>query len=464
MDSGESITTRARLTEGHVGLTLLGLAIPMTWGMFSIIAFNLADTYFVGKLGPVPLAALSFTFPVVMTIGSITIGLGVGAASVLARAIGHRDHEKVRSITTDSLTLALLFVGVFVLVGYFTIDPLFRALGADGETLPLIRDYMRIWYLGMMFLVIPMIGNNAIRASGDTLNPSLIMTISAVINIVLDPILIFGLGPFPRLEVKGAALATVFARAVSMVASLAILYYRKKMLTFKRPKASHVLDSWKQILHVGLPAAGTYAIGPVAVGIITAMMATFGSEAVAAFGVATRIESLSLIALFGLSTSVAPFVGQNFGAGKHDRVRKGLSHAFVFSMVWGLFVAGILAIFAKPLSALFTESENVISIASMYLLIVPVSFGAQGVVLIASSAFNALGRPMPSAVLTLTRMMFLYVPLAFVGKALLGTNGIFAAACLANFAAALWGLAWIRKTCKPLRTNAGKTATQSQSP
>jgi putative MATE family efflux protein len=308
---------------------------------------------------------------------------------------------------------------------------------------------MRIWYLGMMFLVIPMIGNNAIRASGDTLNPSLIMTISAVINIVLDPILIFGLGPFPRLEVKGAALATVFARAVSMVASLAILHYRKKMLTFKRPKISDVLDSWKQILHVGLPAAGTYAIGPIAVGIITAMMATFGPEAVAAFGVATRIESFSLIALFGLSTSVAPFVGQNSGAGKHDRVRKGLIYAFVFSMVWGLFVAGVLAVFAKPLSGLFTESKDVISIASMYLLIVPVSFGAQGIVLIASSAFNALARPMPSAVLTLTRMMFLYVPLAFVGKYLFDTNGIFAAACTANFATALWGLTWIRKICKP---------------
>jgi len=453
LDSGGSITTRARLTEGHVGLTLLALAIPMIWGMFSIIAFNLADAYFVGKLGAIPLAALSFTFPVVMTVGSITIGLGVGTASVLARAIGHRDHRKVQSITTDSLTLALLFVGIFVAVGFFTIDPLFSALGADAQTLPLIRQYMRIWYLGMMFLVIPMIGNNAIRASGDTLNPSMIMTISALINVVFDPVLIFGLGPFPKMGIRGAALATVFARAVSMVASLAILYYRKKMLVFRRPRASRVLDSWRQILHVGLPAAGTYAIGPVAMGIITAMMASFGSPAVAAFGVATRIESFSLIALFGLSTSVAPFVGQNYGAGRHDRVRRGLNHAFAFSMVWGLIMAVLLALFAAPLTGLFTGNREVVSIASMYLLIVPVSFGAQGIVLIASSAFNALGRPMPSAVLTLTRMMFLYVPLAFIGKYLFRINGIFAATCVANFVTALWGLVWIRKTCRQSRAD-----------
>ena len=447
MDKGENTINNARLTEGHVGLTLLGLAVPMIWGMFSIIAFNLADAYFVGKLGHLHLAALSFTFPVVMTIGSLTIGLGVGASSVIARAIGEGDRRKVQSLTTDSLTLALLFVGVFVVIGFFTIDPLFRAIGADEQTLPMIRDYMRVWYLGMMFLVIPMVGNNAIRASGDTVYPSIIMTISAAINIVLDPILIFGLGPFPRMEIKGAALATVFARAVSMIASLAILHYRKKMLTFARPKASHVFDSWKRILHVGLPAAGTYAIGPVAAAIITKLMASFGLTAVAAFGIATRIESFSLIALFGLSTSVIPFVGQNFGAGKNQRVQQGLRHAFIFSMAWGIFSAIVLAIFAKGLTSLFSENADVISIASMYLLIVPISFGAQGIVLIASSAFNALGRPMPSAVLTLTRVVFLYIPLALIGKELFGLNGIFAAASLASFVTALWGLLWIKRTC-----------------
>ena len=442
-----------------MGRTLLGLAIPMAWGMFSIIAFNLADLYFVGKLGTAELAALSFTFPVVMTIGSLTIGIGVGAASVLARAIGEGDQRKVQSLTTDSLSLALIFVGLFILVGLLTIDPLFRALGANEQTLPMIHDYMRIWYFGMMFLVIPMIGNNAIRASGDTINPSLIMTLSAIINIILDPMLIFGWGPFPRMEIRGAATATVIARAVSMVASLAILHYRKKMLTFKRPKVSHVLDSWRQILYVGLPAAGTYAIGPVAVGIITRMLSVFGSEVVAAFGVATRIESFALIALFGLSTSVAPFVGQNFGAGKHDRVRRGLHDAFVFSIVWGVLAAAVLAVFARSLTGLFTESKDVVEIASMYLFIVPVSFGALGVVLIASTSFNALGKPMPSAILTVTRTMLLYVPMAFVGRAILGIGGIFAATCAANFITAVWGLTWIRKACRP--TSSAEPATSN---
>ncbi len=446
MENIETITTRAKLTEGPVGRTLLALTLPMIWGMFSIIAFNLADAYFVGKLGTGPLAALSFTFPVVMTVGSIAVGLGVGTCSVLSRAIGEGDFRKVQTVATDSLTLSLLFVGIFILVGVFTIDPLFTALGADEEILPLVRDYMRIWYLGMMFLVVPMVGNNAIRAAGDTINPSIIMTVSAVINIILDPLLIFGWGPFPRLEVKGAAIATVFARAISMVASLAILRYRKKMLVFRRPMIRSILNSWKDILRVGLPAAGTYAIGPVALGMITAMLATFGTPAVAAFGVAGRIESFALITLFGLSTSVAPFIGQNFGAALHHRVRKGLDMAFLFSLIWGVAAAIILAVFRKPLVGLFDDNPDVIRVASRYLLVVPISFGAQGIVLIASSSFNALGRPLPSAVLTLTRMFVIYVPLALVGR-LIGPIGIFAAASIANFVTAFWGLRWITKVC-----------------
>jgi putative MATE family efflux protein len=448
LENIETLTTRARLTEGPVGRTLLGLALPMIWGMFSIIAFNLTDAYFVGKLGTAPLAAISFTFPVVMTVGSITIGLGVGTCSVLSRAIGEGDHRKVQRLATDSLILSLLVVGFFILVGILTIDPLFEAMGADSETLPLIREYMSIWYFGMMFLVVPMVGNNALRASGDTINPSIIMTVSALINVILDPILIYGLGPFPRLEIKGAAIATVFARAMSMAASLAILHYRKRMLIFNRPPIRQVLDSWRRILVVGLPAAATYAIGPVALALITAMLAPFGSAAVAAFGVAGRIESFSLIALSGLSTSVAPFIGQNFGAALHDRVRRGLDMAFLFSIIWGIGAAIVLAVFRTPVVALFDSNPDVIRIASRYLLVVPISFGAQGIVLIASSSFNALGRPMPSAILTLTRMFVLYVPLAFLGKAIVGRPiGIFAAASIANFISAFWGLRWMGRVC-----------------
>ena len=417
----------------------------MTWGILSIIIFNLTDTFFVARLGTIPLAALSFTFPVVITIASFALGLGTGASSVISRAIGRGDPEQVKRLTTDSLSLALLCVGCLIVIGLLTIKPLFSLLGAQDQALKLVTQYMQIWYVGMIFVVIPMVGNNALRASGDTLNPAIIMSISAAINIILDPILIFGLVGFPALGIRGAAIATVVARATSMTLSLTILHFRKRMLTFSIPTLQKLLDSYKQILHVGLPAAATNAITPVSTGIVTAMIAAFGAPAVAAFGLATRIESFSLVVLYALSASIAPFIGQNWGAKLYPRVNRALKVSFVFSIIYGLCLAILLAIFAKPLVKLFVDNTDVLTHAAAFLLIVPVSYGLSGIILIASSAFNATAKPLSSAALILTKSIILYIPLAFVGKTLFGVNGIFAALALTNIITGLAALVWNRK-------------------
>ncbi|MEL7053459.1 MAG: MATE family efflux transporter, partial [Cyanobacteria bacterium J06588_5] len=138
------------LIEGPIGKQLFKLTLPMVGGIFALVAFNLADTYFVGQLGTTQLAAMSFTFPVVMTLGSLALGLGVGASSIIARAIGQGDRSRVQRFTTNSLTLGLSMVALLSAIGLLTIDPLFRLLGAGPETLPFIREYMQIWYFGMV--------------------------------------------------------------------------------------------------------------------------------------------------------------------------------------------------------------------------------------------------------------------------------------------------------------------------
>ncbi|KST62721.1 MATE family efflux transporter [Mastigocoleus testarum] len=438
---------KQRLTEGNVGRQLIGLTLPMVWGVFAIIAFNLVDTYFVGQLGTKELAAMSFTFPVVMTLGSLALGLGVGASSVIARAIGEGDHSRVQRFTTNSLTLGLVVVAIFVSLGLFTIDPLFTALGADAEVLPLIREYMRIWYFGMIFLVIPMIGNSAIRASGNTGTPSIIMTLASVVNIVLDPILILGLAGFPRLELQGAALATVIARAVTLVASLFFLHFKERMISLKVPSLQETLWCWKDILYVGLPAACTNAINPISIGVITSFLATFGATSVAAFGVASRIESFVLIALSALSASIGPFVGQNWGAKKYIRVRLSLRLSFIFCMIWGGLMTLILVPLAPWLSSLFNKNPEVVEIATRYLWIVPISYGTAGIILVASSAFNALGKPIPSIVMTVMRTFILYIPIAYFGGKIYGVNGIFAAATISNLAVGIGAYIWNQKSC-----------------
>ena len=326
---------QAKLIEGNIPGQLVRLTLPMFVGILGMISFNLIDTFFVGRLGAKELAAMSFTFPVVMIIGSISMGLGIGASSVISRAIGEGAHRKVVRLTTDGLLLALLTVIVFVTAGLFTLEPLFTALGADAELLPLIESYMKIWYLGVPFVIIPMVGNNAIRATGDTKTPSAIMFVAIVVNSVLDPLLIFGIGPFPRMELEGAALATVIARAVTLIVAFWVLWKREKMLSLAIPKITQVFNSWKKILYVGVSAAGTNLIIPISIGIITRLVSAHGNEAVAGFGVASRIEAFSLTIMMALGSVMAPFAGQNLGAGKIGRIRTALKLGRGFSMVWG---------------------------------------------------------------------------------------------------------------------------------
>lgn len=441
-------TKEARLTEGPVCRSLVNLTLPMLLGMMGMVAFNLADTYFVSQLGTQHLAAISFTFPVVLVVGSLAMGLGVGAAAVISRAIGEGDSYRTQRLTTDSLALALLIVACFVGVGLLTIDPLFTRMGATPEILPLVRQYMTVWYMGVFFVVIPMVGNNAIRATGDTKTPSAIMLVAVAVNITMDPILIFGLGPFPRLELVGAATATVLARASTFLAAVWVLYYRDKMVTLARPRLSAVLHSWRQILYIGLPTAGSNMILPVGIGVITRLLATHSTEAVAAFGVATRIEMVALMVIMALAAVLGPFVGQNWGANRFDRVKRSVQCSQGFSFGWGLFVLTMLAIFARPVAGLFDDNPAVIAKVVLYLRVVPLGYGLQGILMLSTISLNVLNRPLQAAGLTILQMFILYIPLAHLGSYLWAVPGIFAAAATANIIAGTTAFLWLRRVIR----------------
>ena len=421
------------LVDGPIGKLLFTLTIPMFLGLAGIITFNLVDTFFVGQLGAMELAALSFTFPVVMVIGSLALGLGSGASAVISRAIGEEDIHRVRRLTTDSLILSVLLVGTFIVIGFLTIDPLFKALGATPDILPLIKQYMVIWYPGMVFVVVPMVGNNAIRATGDMKTPGLIMLLAAVANAIMDPLLIFGLGPFPRLELAGAAIATVIARAITLAVAIWILGRRDKMIALKIVPLKTIYESWKSILYIGLPTAGTRIIIPFSIGVITRLLASYGPEAVAGFGVAMRIEFVSMTVVIALATVVGPFVGQNLGAGRFDRVRICLKYSKWFSIGWG---AGILLIFslsAKWFAPLFSDNPGVVSTTVLYLMIVPACYGLQGILQLSATALNVLQKPLHAAALMILQMFVLYIPLAYAGSQIFGMPGMFAGIVIAYF-------------------------------
>ncbi len=305
------------IVEGPIGRVLFELTTPMIFGILGLVAFNLADTYFVGKLGTIQMAALAFTFPVVLVFNSINLGIGIGASVVISKAVGMKECDRVVRLTTDSLSLGLLIAASALIIGELTIDPLFGLLGADKEVMPYITQYMRIWYAGVPFVVIPMVGNNAIRALGDTKTPSIIMMIAAGMNMLLDPILIFGLGFIPSLGVAGAALATVLSRTVTFSVALYVLGFRERVISLRNIRLIEVFGSWKSILFIGLPNAIAKMIIPLGAGIITGLIASLGIEAVAGFGVATRVEYFAMAVVMALSSIYTGFCWPKFWSKKN---------------------------------------------------------------------------------------------------------------------------------------------------
>jgi len=441
---------KAKLTEGPVGRHLVDMTLPVLLGVATMMGQAFIDAWFLGRVGDRALAAHAFSFPILMIVTSVAIGLGAGTSSVVARAIGAHDWRRARRLATDSLFLSFLITAAFCFLGVLTINPLFRLLGAPDDMIPMIRSFMLILYSGVPFVVVGMVGMASMRATGDTRLPSKLMILGSILNVLLDPIFIFGVGPTPAFGLNGAAMAALMARGVIFVGALYLLRGRLNMISFNRPDPAELRQSWRDILHVGIPAAGTNAIVPIATAIIIAMIAGYGPDAVAGFGVASRIESMVLVMFYALSAIIGPFVGQNLAAGKEERIMEALRLCMIFCVGAGLVGAGILAMSAGFLPTLFSDSEDVISVARLFLWIAPLGYGGYGLVMVINASFNGLGKPMPGVVVSLLRTIILYVPLALIAEHYYGVVGIFAAYAAANIFTGFVAYAWAKKTVHSL--------------
>lgn len=441
---------KAKLAEGPVGRHLVHMTVPILFGITTMMAQSIIDAWFLGKVGDRALAAFSFGFPILMVITSVAIGLGAGTSSVVARAIGANDHRRARRLATDSLLLSFIITAALALIGILTINPLFKLLGAPADMIPMISSFMTILYCGVPFLVVGMVGTSSMRATGDTVLPGKLMMAGAALNVLLDPIFIFGFGPVPAMGLNGAATAALLARGSMFLGTIYFMVHRLDMVTFNKPDLAELKRSWRDILHVGLPAAGTNAIIPVAMTVITAMIARYGPEAVAGFGVASRIESLVLVIFYALSSVIGPFVGQNLSAGSESRIQESLRLCALFCLASGLVIAALLGLSAGFLPTLFSQNPDVTNVTRLFLWLAPISYGAYGVVMVMNAAFNGLGKPMPAVYISATRMILMYLPLAILGRHWFGIAGIFGAYAIANVLTGLLSYVWAQRTARSL--------------
>lgn len=433
---------RYNLTEGTVGGHIYRLSMAMGWGIVAMNAVQFTDMWFISRLGRDALAAISFTLPVTTLLFFIVLAMSSGMTSAIARASGSNRHEHAARTVTAGLAGALIASFIMMLGAWLLHDPIFRAMGATPGLMPLIDNFMSVWILGIPFMTICIVANSGTRGMGEGALPAYVMLLLAGVNLILAPLFIFGLLGFPRLEMKGGALATVIAYAVAMSAALYIASHRMHLIRFKTLrniyKTKKAIKTW---LGVVAPVAVAYTIEPLAAGILTACVARIGLDAVAAFGVATRVEGIALMMLMALWGAVTPLAGQNWSARKYGRVTQTIKLATIANGVFCILFACFMWMFADKVAALFSDASTTIKLAAVYLMIVPISyigFGASGLI---GSALNGTGRGHLYLGANLIRVVML-VTMALLGAFLAGfigfSIGISAANLVVGFLIVLW--------------------------
>lgn len=442
----KSIPAKRDLTKGSIVGHVMRMAIPMVIGIGAIISFSIADMYFIGQLGATELAAISYTIPVTTFFFNLIFGLAIAMSAVVSRKIGAGLRDEVRLTATIGISMAVILSSVLAITGYCFLEPIFRGLGAGGDTIPYIQEYMPVWLIGAIFLSIPVVANSAIRGTGDAIWPAIIMVMIAVINIVLDPILIFGWFGAPALGVKGAAVASLIAYICAMVTALSILSFREKLFApfcvFK--KISWSLTS-KALLVIAIPVSLANVVAPLMTYGYTAILSVVGNEAVAAYGIASRFEAFALIPIMAVAGGIAPLIGQNYGAGLQSRVSEALGKALKFSVIYGVICAVLLYGTASFVTSLFSENQDIQMMASLYLMIVPISYVGLNIFAVVTSCMNATEMPKQALVLNILKSFVLALPLAYILTDMYGMNGFVASVVITNIAAVILCFSFIKR-------------------
>ena len=435
------------LTIGPIPTHMRNLFAPMVIGVFAMISVNLVDTYFVSLIGTQELAAMSFTFPVVGLVINLCFGLSIGVTATLSRVIGAGNEERAQVLAGHALIFATLLSVSLAIITLLGQSAVFRLMGADDLLIPLLTDYIFWWALGLPFLVVLIVNNSILRSRGDSKTPMRIMLMAAFLNALFDPILIFGWGPIPALQLEGAAIATMLARMILF--GISVRYVMKHGVVFTQLNSKALLESLRPIMSVGIPASITNALTPFSAGLITAVIALHGAETIAGYGMAVRLEGLFLLVPMVMGGALSPVVGQNWGAHLNHRVIEALGVARKVSIIWGIFILIIVEIFASSFAHFFSHDLLVRDSFTIYLRIISLSYVFQGLISAANATFNAIDRPFKATLVSLLNSLLLALPLVYLGHYIYGFTGIVIGLLTARIISGLLANYWIWKPFDP---------------
>ncbi|MEA4882653.1 MAG: MATE family efflux transporter [Clostridia bacterium] len=420
---------RARdFTTGSMPRHLLAFAMPMFIGNLLQAAYNTVDSIWVGRyLGPQALAAVSVGFPVIFALIALITGLTLATTTLVSQYYGARLHDKVHATVANSLTLlSILGLGLAGL-GYIIRWPLLRLLNAPPDIIETAAVYLGIYMLGLLPTFIYSVSSSILRGLGDSQTPMTFLAAATIMNIILDPIMIFGIGPFPKMGVAGAAWATVISQAFS--ALLAIMHLIRKM---------HVADSLRGLLRldwdltwltmkIGLPAGAQQTVMSMGMMVVNSILNRFGSVAVAGAGAGSRIEQFAFMPAMSVGLAVSALVGQNLGAGREDRVEQAVKWGSILAMSITAVVAAVALLIPRVLLASFAKDAAVLAAGSAYLRWSALAFIPLAAMFVVAGVLRGAGDTLPTFFITLASLWLIRIPLVTVlSRTSLGAEGVWA--------------------------------------
>ena len=398
------------LTQGSVTKHLLGMLAFMAVSMMAQTLYLLADLYWVGSLGKEAIAAVGVAGNLMMIVLAMTQMLGVGTTALISHAAGQKDQPKAELVFNQSFVMSILVAIGLGIVGFALINPYCDSLSADVETARLAKSYM-LWFLPALLLQFPLVAlGSALRATG-IIKPTVVLQIlSVILNMILAPLFIFGIGPWPKMGVTGAALASFISILVVDVAI--VIYFHKNFhyLRFRSSLFRPQTKIWGRLLQIGVPAGAEFVLLFVFILIVYGIIRGFGPAAQAGFGVGARIMQALFLPVVALAFAVSPVVGQNFGGRQAARVRESIYSAIGIASGM-MFLLALLAHFAPaPMIRAFSNDPAVIEFGREYLKIASLNFVAAGIVFTSSSVFQGLGNTWPPLFSSATRLILFALP------------------------------------------------------
>jgi len=410
---------------------LFRFSLPATVGMVVAATYNVVDTMFIGWLGSEAIAALSIAFPIQMILGAIGVGTGVGAASLISRSLGAGNSSDAEKAVGQVMSLALGFGLVIALASIFYLRPLLVVFGASPEILGYTEDYASVitnWAV-VFFLLMSL--NNITRGEGSPLLSMKVMIASSLLNIALDPVFIFLLG----MEVQGAAVATVLAKGVG--ASILLYHFlsgrSNVTLYFKNMKLDWYII--KNIYKIGFPTMLRLFSKNMSLSIANIILAGFGHIPVAAMGLFFRLQMLIIMPVVGFSQGLLPIIGYNYGSGQKDRIREAVVKGFVISTGFITVLTAMVYLYPVTFLGFFTSDAELLSLGSGALRIMIMMFPLIGIQVVSTIFFQAIGKAVPSLVLSLLREVMLFIPFMLIMSAYLDLSGVWMARPWSDFLA-----------------------------